>query len=165
MAGAPWPAPHSTHPDCQPDYLTTVLRLQPARVLAPILGPIPEQTRRAARRVPIPIPVPTSSARPHGAGNGAGTPFGLSASIRGFVKVLPGVRAGGKAPRRGSSAGFELSKLLDRVVAPEEPVRRDYGEAVPGRGLVAEGASDASGKVDGARLVDLLHARGGNAAD
>jgi len=52
----------------------------------------------------------------------------------------------------GSALG--LFQLFDRVFVLEELIGGDHGDAVPGADLVAEGAADAAGEIDGADLKE-----------
>ena len=58
-----------------------------------------------------------------------------------------------------------LFKLLDRLLILQELVGRNHGDAVPRTNLVAQRATDAAGKVDGADLKGGLVAMPGNDVD
>ena len=60
---------------------------------------------------------------------------------------------------------YELRQLRDGLFVLEELVGGDHGDAVPGADLVAEGAADTAGEVDGADLEAGLVARAGDGGD
>ncbi len=58
-----------------------------------------------------------------------------------------------------------LFQLLDCVFVLQELIGGEHGDAIPGADLVAEGAADAAGEVDGADLEGDLVSGAGDDAD
>ena len=58
-----------------------------------------------------------------------------------------------------------LFQLLDHILVLQELIGGDHGDAVPRADLVAQGAADAAGEVDGAGLEGGFVPRAGDDAD
>ena len=56
-------------------------------------------------------------------------------------------------------------QLLFSILVLQKLIRRDHGDAIPGADLVAEGAADTTGKIDGADLKGQLVPRAWDDAD
>ena len=68
---------------------------------------------------------------------------------------------------RNARAGrpCHLFELFDGLFVLQELIGGDHGDAIPGADLVAEGAADTAGEVDGAGLEGGGVARAGDGAD